>query len=359
LTVLISAALLLASCAAVESGAAADLMQISSRAPTNYRTVECVAGAVVKEFSSQASIDYGVERVLYSGDDVGKLVDLYTFNRQPISKGDLIAEIELDVVMLSDELEKLRLNVENAETFLALEMESIRDGIAEMTAALADTGPREAEVLKLRIEKAKLEYEYYVYDAELKINGWKKEMAEINEKLLGVKIYAPTDGFVTGLTTISRGEAIEPGTVVLYIYFNDNFRFQFTAETSNFRYNMDVDIIVANDLSYPGRIISDPLSENPDGGSMEFKVELVTPPDDPLAFLNLISNRRITISGKAVELTGVPVLPYNSIYNENGRRYVMLLEDNIVKKRYVQIGLFTNQTAEIVSGVRLGDLILE
>jgi len=356
--IFIFAALLLASCRA-EERAAADLVQISSRAPTNYRTVECVAGDVVRDYTSQASVDYEVEAVIYSGDDVGKLVDLYTFNRQMIEKGDLIAEIELDVAYLSDELEKLRLNVANAEAYLSLERESILDEIAAMTERLAETNPGEAEIAKLRIEKAKLDYESYVFEAVSEIDGWKKEMAEIEEKLLGVKIYAPVDGLVGGVMTTGRGEAVEPGTAILYIYYNENFRFRASADTANFRYDMDVAITVANDLTYPGRIISDPLADNPEGGPAEFKVELTERPADPAAFINLVSNRRISISGRSIELTGVPVLPYNVIYSENGKRYVLLLEDNIVKKRYVQIGLFTNQKAEILSGVKIGDRVLE
>ena len=363
ISILISAACALApclaSCAKNDASAAADLVQISSRAPSNYRTVETVKGDVLREYSAQASIDYNVEAVLYQGEDIGKLKEVHTFNRQQVKAGDLIAEIELDNALLTDEREKLRLNIENAESYLELEKESIRDGIAEMSASLAEAPARDADILKLKIEKAMLEYEYHVYEAELTINGWKKDMAEIEKKLLGVKIYAPIDGLVFNVTTISRGDAIEPGTLILHLYYNESLRLNLNADPANFRYNMEVEIAVANDLTYKGRIISDPVAANPDGGSLDFKIEILDAPSDTVAFLNLISNRRITVTGKSTELIGVPVIPYNTIYNENGKRYVMLLEDNIVKKRYIQLGLYNFQAAEIVSGLRTGDRVLE
>ena len=354
----ISAAAVLSSCGQAEVRTA-DIAQMTTRAPVNYKTVEIVNGDIVREINSQATLDYDVETIYFTGDDVGKLGDLHFFNRQAVSKGDLLMEIELDVVYFTDELEKLRLNILNAERFLELEKESMRDNIAESAERLLGADPYEAEINKLRIEKAKLEYEYYVYDAELRINGWKKDMAEIEKKLEGVKIYAPIDGVLGNITTLSRGEAVMPGTQLMQIYYNDDLRLRVNADPANLRFNMEVTVTVANDTTYRGIVISDPTAANQDGGLMDFMVRITERPGDYGAFLNLLSSRRLTVTGKSVNILDVPVMPYNAVYNENNKRYVFLIEDNIMKKRYVQLGLFNFQSAEIVSGLRLGDRVLE
>jgi len=175
-------------------------------------------------------------------------------------------------------------------------------------------------------------------------------------------VVSPVDGIVGRLTSLMVGNEIRPGAVVVYLYYITNFRLSINADTSNFRYNMDVEIGIANDQFFDGRIISNPLTANPDGGTLDFKIEVFgisEEPGDIMSLYNTISRRRISVAGKTMDLQGVPVLPYNTIYNENGKRYVMLLEDNIVKKRYIQIGLFNFQSAHIVSGLRLGDKVIE
>ena len=361
IALLFAAVLLFSACGKKEDGAAAaaDLVQTASLAPTNFRTAECVIGNVSRDYSSQASIYYEVYPVLFRGTDSGILKELNAYNRQMVTKGDVLAVIELDVAHYSDELEKLKMNVANAEKYLELEKTAREDTIAEMSARLPFIAANEAEILKIRIEKTKLEYEYYVYDAELTINNWKKEMAEIEKKLEGVTITAPTDGLIMNITTLGLGSNINPETNVMNIVYTGEMRFTFNADSANVRYNTDVTISVAGDLFFRGRIVSDPTVANQDGGNMDFRVLLLDPPEDILSFYNLISNRRLSVTGKSTELVGVPVLPYNSIYNENGKRYVQLLENNIVKKRYIQIGLFNYQEASVVSGIKPGERILE
>jgi len=354
--------LFLTSCGTSEAAGAADLIRTSSRAQKNYKTAEVRLGSVEREMNAQARIDYDTETVIYEGEDVGILKEIYVYNNQQVAKGDVLAEIELDNVYLADELEKLRLNVENAETFLALEKQARQESIAEMAQGLSGLFGYEAETLKLRIEKAKLDYELYIYDTERQIGYWKKDMAEIEKKLEGILIISPVDGIVGRLTSLMAGNEIRPGAVVVYLYYITNFRLAINADTSNFRYNMDVEIGIANDQFYRGRIISNPLTAQPDGGNLDFKIEVFDVSEDPadiLSLYNTISRRRISVAGKTMDLKGVPVLPYNTIYNENGKRYVMLLEDNIVKKRYIQIGLFNFQSAHIVNGLQLGDRVIE
>ena len=348
----------LASCAKAETGTA-DLVHVSSRAPSNYRTIECEPGEVSRTYSSQASIDYDTEVIIFNSEDRGILKEIYAFNRQTVSKGDILADIEYDNIALNDELEKLRLNILNSETFLEIDKRIKQDAIAQMYEPLSSMAAHEAEVLKLKIEKAKLEHELYVYETELKIAKLKREMAEIEEKLKGVTLTAPVDGVVGGISTIRPGGWVDPGTVLMYVYYNDNIRLRIHADSSNFRYNMAVEIEIANGGTYSGRIVSNPLTANPDGGSLDFAIHFDDLPEVTVSRANALLNRRISVSGKSVEITGIPVLPYNAIYNENGNRYVMLFEDNIVKKRYVQLGLFNFQTAEILSGVKPGDKILE
>jgi len=362
IVLIIITALFVASCGAAEPGGAADLIRTSSRAQKNYRTAEVRLGGVEREMNAQARIDYDTETVIYEGEDIGILKEIFVYNNQQVAKGDALAEIELDNVYLNDELEKLRLNVANAETFLSLEKEARQESIAEMTMGLAGLYGHEAEILKLRIERAKLEYELYIYETEQQIGYWKKDMAEIEEKLRGILITSPVDGIVGRLTSLMVGNEIRPGAAVVYLYYITNFRLSINADTANFRYNMDVEIGIANDQFYEGRVISNPLTANPDGGSLDFKVEVFGINEDPadiMSLYNTISRRRINVAGKTMDLQSVPVLPYNTIYNENGKRYVMLLEDNIVKKRYIQIGLFNFQSAHIVSGLRLGDRVIE
>jgi len=116
-------ALFLVSCGGPPEPSVADLVHITARAPTNFRTIEFTYGEVSRSFTSQASVDFDIETIIFVSDDVGILKELHAYNRMNVSKGDILVEIEYDEILLNDELEKLRLNIENAER--ALENEKI------------------------------------------------------------------------------------------------------------------------------------------------------------------------------------------------------------------------------------------
>lgn len=56
------------------------------------------------------------------------------------------------------------------------------------------------------------------------------------------------------------------------------------------------------------------------------------------------------------EKTNVVTVGFESIFaDENGKKYVFTMEDNIAKKRYIQTGLESDFDIEIVSGIKIGE----
>jgi multidrug efflux pump subunit AcrA (membrane-fusion protein) len=68
--------------------------------------------------------------------------------------------------------------------------------------------------------------------------------------------------------------------------------------------------------------------------------------------------RRLTVSAPRFELSGVMVLPSAAVYNEDGRRFVYLYEDGIMKKRYVTVGMSSVDSVQILDGLAVGQKVV-
>jgi len=170
---------------------------------------------------------------------------------------------------------------------------------------------------------------------------------------------APMDGVVSYMASLAVGDVLEAYKIYYTIADPD-----------------DLELVVTGDASYDfisGRDVTVVIKEK----EYEGKV-LTTPADDP----EYKASGNKAISARAViEVKGVPkelwtigrdcsvymikesrenvlTLPSNAIRTYGSRTYVQVLEDGVKVEKDVELGLTTNSTVEILSGLDEGEVVI-
>lgn len=111
-----------------------------------------------------------------------------------------------------------------------------------------------------------------------------------------------------------------------------------------------------SETNFEARIVSDPLSTAHRANSRIFLADFT---DDDLSddFFNTLHGGSIFASPLEVNLHAEVVIPTEAINHENERQYVYLYEDGMLKKRYIQIGFFYGDRAQVIEGLEPGQIV--
>lgn len=350
----------LCGCQAERETQTADLIDIDTikTQEVRYETAQAAYGHLERPTGGQASIDYPGATPLFFKESGGRLKGIYTSNSMHVKKGDLLAEISFDDGSLGALIEEKRIAYQNEINNLEAEKNRRQ---AEMNAMESNTGQGKTQayderLLQLQVRRAQDDYRFYEYDARRRIEKCRTELAELEEKYAGEKIVAPFDGVVTNVSVYMPGKLIEPGEWMMVIYDEKDIEIKFTGDKGVFRYNMDVNVVVPRVGEFPARIVSDPSAVDNMDGQLSYRVGLLDMPEDYMDIRSKIVS--ISIDAKAYELENALLIPAKAVRNEDSKKYVLILENNVVKKRYVQVGLFTTDLIQILTGVEPGDLVI-
>ncbi len=109
--------------------------------------------------------------------------------------------------------------------------------------------------------------------------------------------------------------------------------------------------IVKNGKSYTGWISEISTMVDMDTGLFKIKAELED--TDEIAIGSSV--KVIFVSDRSLNVMCIPV---DAIYYSNGNAYVYLYEDGIAHMRSVQVGLYDDDNAEILSGLSMSDTVI-
>lgn len=360
---LVLALSLLTSCAG-GSAASRDPMLLDeiTGSQTSFDTYTVEPGSLSRRISGEGVVNYPVSRSITCTLSDAVLVGVYVSNNALVSKGDVIAEFEISYS--ESELNTLRSNLEIAKKQYSLSLSAydtaLRSALEAYTSAQQryDAGEITENQLKkaaLSHEKAALSRDFFVYQQERQISAQQKAIDDFVARISDNKIIAPFDGVIENTSYLTVGTTIPRGTLICNLYSTETVWLSTTLDVQNgMRYNQNVSITVTNhDRDYSGRIISAPNVLGESLGRVTIR------PDEPLDFDVSNRLRRISVITMRYEIDNVLVLPTSAVQNEDGKRYVYLLEDGIVKKRYVTCGLSDNTSIQIIEGLEAGQTVVK
>lgn len=201
-------------------------------------------------------------------------------------------------------------------------------------------------------------------DANIKQAEIQLELSNISLELTKLesdknKIIAPFDGIVLS-SAFSDGEFASPGMTAISVI---NSKFIIKADINetdipklNPGQNVEITIDAYPDKIFQGKILEiSPISKSL-AGIVSFEIT-VEPDNSAQDFLRYGLSANVTIIISKVE--NVLYVPLQSVYEENGKKYVdVLAENNESKKVEITTGNFNYDYIEIKSGLAEGDEII-
>lgn len=329
----------------------------------NGNVTEVSYGSIGRTASSEGMLIYAKTENITCDFVNARLLSVNVKRGDTVKKGDVIAEFSIeynrsDLDSMNSELEILEKQYQaNLSSFQSM-VDAARTNLQSLTEQYdaSPTDDLKIQVAKagINLKKAQASLDFFIYENTRMINNYKKGIEKFEDRINNNKILAPFDGIIGSIEYLPVGNIVAPGSQICTIYSPDKVWVAAKSDISNgMRYNsaVTIDVAIVN-KSYTGRIISAPDIFGQSTG------RVVIIPDGRIDHDPGDRMRRITVKASRYDLDNVLVLPLKAVQNEEGKRFVYLFEDGIMKKRYVTVGLSSMNSVQILDGLTAGQLVV-
>ncbi|WP_025028900.1 efflux RND transporter periplasmic adaptor subunit [Caldalkalibacillus mannanilyticus] len=247
----------------------------------------------------------------------------------------------------SDELKKMEIDVALAEQQVeqAEKYTEVIDGQIE-SAKLA------VAQAKQQLEQSRAKHNYALLDQAVKDSQVANELAksQLEKKLIS----SPISGVLVKLD-VNEGDTVSPQQVLAHVEQHDVLH----ARTYISEYDFDkvkeleeieIYIPVLN-LTTKGKIIFLSTSKSTEKNGFELRIEVN---NSELTILPGMTTHLILDQSKANKVISVPS---NTIMEDEGKKYVYVIQNNIAQRREVKTGQIYKLKVEIVEGLKEGEMI--
>lgn len=257
----------------------------------------------------------------------GQIIKLNIVNGQPITKGQVIAELDADI---------LRRGIEELETQL------------DFAKTLYDK--------QKRIYEAKAGSEIQYLQAKNTYESLQKRMDQLQEQLAMSRVVAPVSGYVDNVIP-KLGENVAPGMPICTIVNTSDMRVAVDLSESYVSTVTPGDpvTIIFSETADTVRTTTSVVSKNISPVNRTFRVEI------PLRSLpasirpNMTCN--VLLNDQTVRQT--ISLPIAAVQRNGVTSFVYTVDDkNMVRRRDVKTGLTSNGSIQIVSGLSAGERVV-
>lgn len=311
----------------------------------NYTTVQAEKAEYIRNGQGGASLEHPVAVNLYCEINGARMQEVLVSKGDKVAAGDTLVVFDLE--QYETDLEELKLKVTRIRQELNTESQKM---LQEIEVAKGETGwlsVNDAELASLRIEKQQVEYEQYVYQTNRQIRLLNEQIAELEELAQNDTLVAPYDGVIYSITSYKEGEKINLSKPVINMYSEDTILLA-SDDTGKLRYNMPVTITTGaknNQQVLEGRVVSAP-NILPSTVEQDYVLIQVAPDVSGEVF-----QRGISYTCELEKLQDVLMVNSRAVEKEDGKSYVYVLEDDMVKKRYVKAGLSSTESTWILDGL--------
>lgn len=329
------------------------------------RLVEVTTGRISRRYSMDASVSYASEELRCEFDDA-YFAESFVSAGQQVSKGDPLFSFTIDYSRA--ELESLEAELEIAKSSAERREASSRAAVASAEKALAAADTGDARALRraeLNLERAELNLEAALLSAEKSVEAAETALAEFEARIAENTIYAPSDGLVLSIEFMQPGTQVPRGGRMCSFMSFEAFSLSAASDlTGAVRHGQaaTVSANIGGGVTFESRILDAPMVRGEEIGS--FSVEL-TPEIIELAntaissgteqYMRLMPSVRVEVT--RFELDNVTMVPNDALQSENGNRFVYVMRDGELRKRFIVAGMADENNTQVLAGLEPGELV--
>lgn len=269
-----------------------------------------------------------------------------------VKAGDVLAECE--VILSEEEVEAERAAAER----LTAEMEQLRERYDAEISALEKQQKTLSGEMKtlcgLEIELKTLEAEHQLADYSSRLERAEDAVSVWEGKKSANSITAPMDGVIDSLAYVKAGDTVSSHRWMIKMHSETDEYLKVTDKKSELNSLMKVTVMADYGKTfYTGRVVQ---ADNVLWSDIAAGTAYVLLDDESVVLSELVNPTVLTV--KPV-LENALLVKRTSVLTAKGRKYVMLLEDGVVGKRYVTVGPNDSDYVCILSGITDGDIVAD
>ena len=260
---------------------------------------------------------------------------------------------------------RLLVNIEQFERIASSDTIRYEESIksARIKADEADEENLELELLNL--SRLELNYEQFLFNNEKTRKGYQDQLTELGEQLAGEQITAPFDGIITFVYSGRTGTLVRDNARIAVIIDDSRVQMEIRGARDIVRYGDILKITNREEtISFNAKVVSDPIAMFTNDNEFDYILE----PVDPDIYRQLIGDGDVDFAAiqregfKALSLAflaeNAVIVEPRAVTPENNSNYVYILENNVRKKRYVQVGFNYGTKIQILDGLEPGQLVV-
>lgn len=350
LSSLLCLALFLTGCGQKETTIENSDLQFSAGEETAYRTALVSSGEYSRQKSASASLYYPDTVFLTYSEEGAKLEELLVSQGDAVLQGQVIATFS--VPSSETDLEEQQLSLSRAEKAFAEKKTEWQQKIDAKQQEIREFQGDSTE-LQLQLKLLQSQYRQYLSETESELQALQQKVNDLSENRKQKELTAPFDGIIKSTGFLKKGDEAK-NSVIAVLYDPKTYLLKIEDTSGMFRYDAAVTIetgVRTNPVSYTGKVVS---ADNVLSFDMQYSYIKV---DGDVKDTDFTQN--ISVLTSAISLSGVLTVPRSAVVNENGKRYVSILdEDGGVHKRYIVVGEMSNDLVVVLDGLAEGQRVI-
>lgn len=327
----------------------------------NYVTAEVTRGDILRYASAAPTVEWMEQYPLefpYAG---ATLEEILVSDNAHVTEGQPLLRFQRDVP--ESTLARLELQLERT-------LASHADEQAAMDAqleALADAADTPANVRA----RGRLDIEYDAMRArqDAERTTLQTELETLRDDYETTHLLAPADGMIVNMARLRPGERLQPDTRLMDFRNPEAAYLVLEERPELFPYGRTAELTFGfanNPIHSEATVIDNPnLGElNREDGRIflemtpEAMAEAAEALDkDPETFtLQDMNNLRMNVIEMAVYDT--LIIPRNALSQAQGQSYVYVLEDDVIRRRYIQAGISDMENVQVIDGLTEGQTLV-
>ncbi|MFI3207276.1 MAG: efflux RND transporter periplasmic adaptor subunit [Clostridia bacterium] len=334
LTLSFTSAISLTSCSAESEDVLVDSLLISDE--LSYKTTVASIGDYETTVSKNLSIRYANDRT-FNFDSDGYFSEFFVSSGDYVLKGDLIASYTTGGSVVPLETKKLEL--ERLESEYDRSVETYQSNYTANKTILnnLDSDSYDYEIQKLNMEQLAISHEQYKYNTQRSIDSLEESIAELEAELETQYLYADYDGEISNLATVDNGDKISTDTAAYKLTSTEDILIYVDDPTGlSWGQTVQIEVGVGDNITYlSGKVISlsSILSADVSDASCYIQIDYDASDVDFSDFN--FPNFNVKLVATTEYMPDVLLLEDRAINQDGTSYYVNILEDGVIKKRYV------------------------
>lgn len=348
---LAAAVFLLTSCDQDPAGAEQTLQQQDSivREGSTFSTTRITRGRYLETVALEGNVIYFNSIELYFSEDNATFSKFYVESGDYVKEGQKIAECKVNIPEM--EIKECEIAIEALKETLQDRTQLYEKETADLKRKARKGTKEEKRVYELLLNKKELEYQKYKTDKEKEIGKQEELLNNAKTKKSSNILYAPMDGIIDKLGYMDEGDSVDSEQWIVMMHSENEDYICVTDSKSQLYENMTVMVKAGtedNKTLYEGYVVQ---ADNVLNDNIKSEKAYIALKDSDVELSKL---ENILVYGETKAADDVLIVDHKAVYTAKGKKYVVLLEDGVAKKRYITVGLSNADYYCILSGAEEG-----